>query len=245
MKHLESLDTIPCKIDVPKEIAKGKYGGHITFFAADALKYLKRYFETRKGLSPESFVFSTDKYGRNPINSKDVSRVFNRAARKLRESGAIDYEVREGKPSELRLYNLRKFFRKYANQMGFEHVEYLMGHTIKGSSMNYKPEDPEFYRQLYSEKAMPFLRLETLNPLETEKAIVELKQESEKQIRELKQQLMQKDKEIAELTTKVEEMSPEKVQEIATQIFRSSFQKLAIETLGTSPEEFKKRIKKE
>jgi len=30
---------------------------------------------------------------------------------------ALAYEIREGKFSELRLYNLRKF-RKYANQMG-------------------------------------------------------------------------------------------------------------------------------
>jgi integrase len=245
IKNLESLDTIPCKIEVPRAIAKGKYGGHITFIAADAAKYLKQYFETKKELSPESLVFSIGDYGKKPVNSKDVSRIFNKAARKLRKSGAIDFEVREGKPSEIRLYNLRKFFRKFANQMGFEHVEYMMGHTIKGSSMNYKPEDPEFYRQLYLEKAMPFLRLETLDPLETEKAILELKQKSERQIRELKQQLAKKDLEIEELNAKIAEVSPEKVQDIASKIFQKSFQSLVTKTLEISAEEFKKHIKKE
>jgi predicted oxidoreductase len=110
--------------------------------------------------------------------------------------------------------------------MGFEHVEYMMGHTIKGSSMNYKPEDPEFYRQIYIEKGMPFLRLETLNPLEAEKAIAELKQESEKQIRELKKQLAAKDMEIAELNAKVAEVTPKKVEEIAATIFQKSWQDL-------------------
>lgn len=108
------------------------------------------------------------------------------AARKLEKSGALHYEIREGKPSELRFYTLRKFFRKYANQMGFEHVNYVMGHTTKGSDSNYTPKDPEFYRELYKEKAMPFLRLETATPTETEKTLEDLrarlaKSEAEKQ----------------------------------------------------------------
>jgi hypothetical protein len=117
---------------------------------------------------------------------KDVSRAFRMAARKLEKSGALHYEIREGKPSELRFYTLRKFFRKYANQMGFEHVNYVMGHTTKGSDSNYTPKDPEFYRELYKEKAMPFLRLETATPTETEKTLEDLrarlaKSEAEKQ----------------------------------------------------------------
>ena len=111
--------------------------------------------------------------------------------------------------------------------------------------MNYKPEDPEFYRQLYLEKAMPVLRLETLNPLETEKAIEELKQESEKQIRELKQQLAEKEVEIRELKAKVAEVSPEKVQDIATQIFQKSFQDLLVKTVATIAEKSKKQIEEE
>lgn len=64
--------------------------------------------------------------------------------------------------------------------------------SVRGSAANYKPKDPEFYRKLYKEKAMPFLRLETATPTETEKTIAELKK-----------QLNERDKEIEELKTSV------------------------------------------
>lgn len=174
LKHLESLDNVPCKIEVPKEIAKGKYGAYVAFIASDAIKYLKQYLATRINLTPESLLFCSHDDPEKPVNVKDMSRAFRLAARKLEESGAIDFEVRQGKPSELRFYSLRKWFSKQANQMGYENRNYLMGHMVKGSDANYKPQDPEFYRQLYAEKAMPFLRLESGSPLETEKTIADL-----------------------------------------------------------------------
>jgi site-specific recombinase XerC len=188
MKNLESLEKIPCKIDIPDKIAKGKYGCHITFIGEDATKYLKQYLATRTDLTPESLVFCSHSDLKNPVNVKDVSRAFRLAARKLQESGAISYEVREGKPSELRLYNLRKFFRKYAIQMGFEVVEYMMGHIIKGVDGSYRPQDPEYYRELYAEKAMPFLRLEAPTPTETTEIIEMLKQQHKKEIEAIKAQ---------------------------------------------------------
>jgi len=180
LKHLEEIDIIPCKIEVPKEIAKGKYGNYVTFIGSDTIKYIKQYLATRKDLTAESLLFCSHFDSNQPINTKDVSRVFKESAQKLEKSGALEYEIRKGKPSELRLYNLRKFFRKYATPMGFENVNYLMGHTVRGSDANYKPQDPEFYRELYKEKAMPFLRLETSDPLETENAITTMKQENKK-----------------------------------------------------------------
>jgi len=193
MKNLGSLDEAPCMIQVPKEIAKGKYGSYVTFVGPDALKYLKQYFATRTDLTPESLVFCAHDNPNKPINAKDMSRAFRLAARKLEQSGAIEFEVRPGKPSELRLYNLRKFFRKQAHQMGFENVNYLMGHTVRGSDANYKPQDPDFYRKLYDEKAMPFLRLESATPTETEKTIVKLKKqlgERDKELEEMKRMMV-------------------------------------------------------
>lgn len=69
--------------------------------------------------------------------------------------------------------------------MGFEDVNYLMGHTVRGSDANCKPGDPEFYRKLHEEKAMPFLRLETATPTETEKTTSELKKLLEKSDKEI------------------------------------------------------------
>ena len=199
LKNLENLDKIPCKIEVPREIAKGKYGSYVTFIGPEALKYLKQYFAIRKNLDANSLLFCAHDDPNKPVNVKDMSRAFRLAARKLEKSGAIEFEVRKGKPSELRLYNLRKFFRKHASQMGFENVNYLMGHTVRGSDANYRPQDPEFYRELYAEKAMPLLRLETSSPLETEKAITSLEQEN----RELKGQIEKLEKIMERMYQKV------------------------------------------
>ena len=181
---------MPCKIEVPREITKGKYGSYMTFIGPDAIKYMKQYFSTRTDLAPNSLLFCSHSDPSRPANVKDLSRAFKLAARKLEKTGAINFEIRQGKPSELRFYTLRKFFRKQAYQMGFENVNYLMGHTVRGSDANYKPQDPEFYRKLYEEKAMPFLRLETATPTETEKTIVELKkllEERDKEIQSMKE----------------------------------------------------------
>jgi site-specific recombinase XerD len=187
LKNLESFDSLPCKIEVPQEITKGKFGSHVTFIGSDAIKYLKQYLATRTNLTPNSLLFCSHTDSTKMVNVKDVSRAFRMAARKLEESGAMNFEIRKGKPSELRLYILRKFFRKYANQMGFEHVNYMMGHTTRGSDSSYTPKDSEWYRDLYKEKAMPFLRLETATPTETEKTIAELKKQLEGRDKELEE----------------------------------------------------------
>jgi len=113
--------------------------------------------------------------------------------------GEIDYEIpQKGKPATLRLYNLRKWFRKMAHQAGTEIVQHWMGHVVKtGADESYRPRDVEFHRQLYKEKAMPFLRLETATPTETEKTITELKR-----------QLTERDKEINAMKKTMTKIQP-------------------------------------
>jgi hypothetical protein len=158
--------------------------------------------------SSESLLFCAHDDPNKEVGVKDMSRAFRFAARKLEKSGALTFEIREGKPSELRLYNLRKFFRKYANQMGFEHVNYLMGHTVRGSDANYKPQDPEFYRDLYAEKAMPFLRLEEPTPTETGALIKTLKKQHETEMETLKKQLQKRDEQIQALNERFNKYEP-------------------------------------
>ena len=68
----------------------------------------------------------------------------------------------------------------------FEFVQFWMGHTVNaGQDDHYRPRDVEFHRELYAEKAMPHLRLETATPTETDKAITTLEEEN----RELKNQI--------------------------------------------------------
>jgi hypothetical protein len=60
-----------------------------------------------------------------------------------------------------------------------------MGHVVAGVDANYRPQDPEFYRGIYAEKAFPHLRFETPTPSETEKTILT----QQKLIEELRLQL--------------------------------------------------------
>ena len=200
LKHVKEdliADRVPCKIDVPQEIAKGKYGRYFTFISYEAVEYLKAYLHTRRRITDDDFLFA--KQGtKQQANPKSFSGLFSRTLQKLQEKGLIEVEQKEiDKPRDVRLYSLRKFFRKHANQAGFEFVQFWMGHVVKtGQEEHYRPTDVEFHRKLYAEKAMPFLRLETATPAETEKAI-----------EELKKQLAERDKEIVamkETMTKIE-----------------------------------------
>lgn len=203
LKHVEpdfSSGKVPCLVNVPEEITKGQYHGYITFIGEDALKYLKAYLNTRRNLTKDSYLFVN--YGsEDPMIFNTVSSLFRKAVRILREKGEMNYEQKKAdRPAEIRLYNLRKFFRKMANQAGFENVEFWMGHTGPGVDASYRPKDPEFYRAIYAEKAAPFLRLEELTPTATEKRI----QEQTRQIEEMRKELDHYKQREAELAGKTQ-----------------------------------------
>lgn len=214
LKQLEpdfSQDKNPVMIKVPEELAKGGYHEYFTFIGEDAIRLLKDYLNTRRNLTMESFVF-VNQGSVEPMIYNTASSMFRKAVRLLRDKGIMNYEQKKkDRPAEIRLYSLRKYFRKMAIQAGFENVEFWMGHTGPGVDSAYRPTDPEFYRKIYIEKAAPFLRLETSTPSETEKAI----EAQAAQITELKAQLEhtreQKDNESARtletLNAKLEEMN--------------------------------------
>ena len=183
LKHLEpdlSNGVIPCKINVPQDLAKGKYHSYFTFIGEESTRHLKNYFKTRSQLSRASLVFT--KIGtEDPLNPKVLSVQFHDYAEKLRQKGILEFErKKKGKPATIRLYNLRKYFRKYANQAGFEYVEFWMGHKGPGVDNHYRPTDSEFHRALFKEKAMPFLRIEQPSPSDTEKIIEKQAEEIER-----------------------------------------------------------------
>ena len=206
LKHLHPdlyHGTIPCKLEIPKEIAKGKYHGYFTFIGQEAVKYLKGYLKSRANLTPESFLFT--KHGsEEPATPKSFGHKFERNIRKLKAKGLLDFNQKQkGKPSELRLYGLRKFFRKFASQAGTDFVNFWMGHTL-GVDAHYLSHDPEFHRQQYKEKALPFLRIEKETPTETEQTINELRRELEQE----RSQREIKDKEIAQLRDSLAVLTP-------------------------------------
>jgi len=190
VKHVEptfSKGIVPCKIEIPEEIAKGEFGAYFSFVGEESVKYLNAYLATRPGLGPEDYLF-TNHGSDKPLNKKSIAQIFSRAIEKLKESGKMDFEQKaKGKPRSVRLYNLRKFFRKYAGQAGVEYVNFWMGHKtnykaphIPASDTHYfSRQDVEFQRQLYKERAMPFVRLETATPSETDKIISKQAEEIE------------------------------------------------------------------
>ena len=131
--------------------------------------------------------------------------------------------------------NLRKFFRKYANQAGFEFVQFWMGHIVKeGQDEHYRPKDVEFHRQLYAEKAMPYLRLETSTPSETDQTIMELKGELAKRDKEI-QELKTKVGDLEFLKKEVERISKEQRKLNFETQFRKEYGETLLETYGGKP----------
>ena len=203
LKHIDpdfSNEVIPCKIEVPEELSKGKYGAYFSFMAQESVKYLQAYLDTRRRLGPDDYLFAAHGSGKQ-LNTKSITSIFRRTIEKLKEKGIIDFEQEEeGKPRSVRLYNLRKYFRREAGKAGIEYVNFWMGHKtdykakhIPSSDVHYfSREDVDFQRQLYQEKAMPFLRLESATPTETEQTIMELRKRIE-----------DKDKELAEFRKKL------------------------------------------
>lgn len=131
--------------------------------------------------------------------------MFSKHLDKLKETGIISFEQKiAGKPRELRLYSLRKWFRKQAAKAGIEYVNFWMGHKgnyqaphIPDSDAHYfSREDVEFHRRLYAEKAMPFLRLEARTPTETEETI-----------KELQTKLADRDKKISDMRWRMRELT--------------------------------------
>jgi integrase len=173
---------IPCKIEVPQEIAKGQYRSYFTFVGEETIKHLKDYLKTRPQIGLDDYLFTKHGDKNEKLNRASMSHIFRRAANQLKQKGIMDFERKQaGKPAEVRLYNLRKFFRKYAGQAGFENVQFWMGHIVKeGDEEHYRPQDPEFYRQSYKERAMPFLRLDTETPTETDLRLTRANEEIER-----------------------------------------------------------------
>ena len=200
IKHIEYDRLLrgecPVKIDVPCKIAKGKYHSYFTFISEEAIHNLKSYLKTRN-VTKDSYLFIKTGSQNTPMKPSAFSAQFNKTIRKLREKNVLDFELRDNKPSELRLYNLRKFFEKFAHKAGEEFSEFWMGHKI-GVQDHYRSTDPEHHRRQYAEKAAPDLRIQTTTPGATEKLLNDMN--------ELKNVLEKKDQEIQQLRKEMGEL---------------------------------------
>jgi len=168
-----------CPIIVPQEIAKGLYRGHFTFIGSAAIKYLKDYLHGhRPDATPDSFLF-TQHDTEKKLDRRTMSARFRNSILRLKKTGIIEYSQKQKtKPGSIRLYSLRKFFRKN-NHAPDSYIQYWMGHVLKNQDEHYFPSDVrnlseevlERHRTFYMEDAMPYLVIETGTPRELEKTI--------------------------------------------------------------------------
>lgn len=182
------VNKIPMCIQTPAYLLKKIKEDRFSFIGEDAFKLLQEYLKTRGKLSNNDLIFGADI--KNPrikghLTTSTFSTCFARIVQKLK----LVEKREDGKPSKLRLYCLRKYFRNNM-LMPQNEREYLMGHSI-GVDSHYISNDPEYYRVLY-EKGYPNLRI-------FEEGIGE----TSLKVKQLENKMSSKDKQIEELNKKV------------------------------------------
>ena len=195
---LDENTPIPCLITIRQEITKGKYSEYFTFTAEESIKYIKDYLkrQRKQPLTPEEYLF-TMQNGKTLVNPDVINHTFTRTIKNLRKENIIDFKTDEETVNnkartnnKIKLYNLRKYFRNN-NHADWDYKNFWMGHISKlGVDKHYidtsaTPENIEKHRQIYKEKAMPHLKIETATPDETIQTITKLETENQ----ELKTQI--------------------------------------------------------
>ena len=152
IKHEFLAHRIPMMVKLTSEIMKCRVTERWTFIGQEGVEALKRYLVTRLPLRDDEYVFVGENPKGRKLRSGALSQAFNRTVQSLKMA-----PNRDGKPKELRLYCLRKAFRKsMAAAIDSRYVEFWMGHT--NTETHYLSRDIEHHRKLYA-KGYENLRL--------------------------------------------------------------------------------------
>jgi site-specific recombinase XerD len=197
-----SKGVVPCQVRVKETQTKGAYSEYYSFMGEDSINALKAYFSTLRGMnnlnikkdkrsnmSAESLLFTYQGSEIKAANPKSFSAMFSKTLRQLMASNTITYKQGAyNKPSDLRLYTLRKYFRNNGSKAGPAHINYWMGHlSALGVDIHYFGQDVEKHREQYRKFAMPDLRLQSSTPNENEKLMIE----KSKEVDELKNKVVE------------------------------------------------------
>jgi len=154
-KHIKGeflANRIPMKIDLTEDILKCRVSERWTFIGEEGFEALKKYLVTRLPLKDEDYVFVSEKPPGRKLKSNALSQAFNKMVQKLR----LAISQGKGKPKPLRLYCLKKAFRKFM-LVEEAYKEFWMGRSgneapaITGASIHYISRDVEYHRQLYAQ----------------------------------------------------------------------------------------------
>lgn len=186
---------IPCLIKISQEQTKGQYSEYFTFTGKESLYYIKDYLKRRvHPLRPEDHLF-TKEDSITPVDTDLLSHMFRRTVTRLKNQNVLDFKNKKGQKTnrnELRLYNLRKYFRNHAGNAGQEFVNFWMGHSLGVDDHYFSKTNIPKHRQQYQDFAMPNLRIGSKTPNQTEQAITELQSKlinRDKELENLKAEL--------------------------------------------------------
>jgi len=178
-RDFESRNHNSCLINVPSSMTKGEFSDYFSFIGPNAVHALEGYFADKGKPKDNERVF-------RDVKNMEVFSV--RFAYHVRSLGLIPKEnLKPGAKQPLRLYCLRKYFKKMAYGAGEQFVEFWMGHKGKGVTDHYISRDPEFHRKIYEDKAMPNLQVYEPSPID----LTLLLRKQAKQISDLEEQLEQ------------------------------------------------------
>jgi len=199
---LEENTPIPCMVTIRQEATKGKYKPYFTFAGQETIVSIKEYFqrEKRTDLTTEDYLFTkvtkdkeTKKTKITKTDSDLISHIFRRTVTKLNNEKVLNFNNKKSEKAnrnELRLYNLRKYFRNHAGQAGTDYVNFWMGHSLGIDEHYFSQTAVADHRKQYQEKAMPNLRIDTKTPDQNEQTITDLEKkiaERDNQINEINQ----------------------------------------------------------
>lgn len=141
-------DRTPMMIELPSELLKDRVEARWTFIGEDAYNTLKEYLKPKLPLKNEDLIFTPER--RDMKHSYLVPSTFTNKFRKISSKLGISETEEKGKPRQIRLYGLRKFFMNNATYIGFDHTfkEFWMGHQT--TQTHYVSRDPERHREEYS-----------------------------------------------------------------------------------------------
>jgi len=149
---------VPMKIELTQDILKCRVSERWAFIGEEGVTALKTYLTTRLPLEGDDYLFEKEKTQGRQLGRAALSQAFNKIVKKLGLAEPVGPEGK--KPKEIRLYCLRKAFRKFMlTEEAYK--EYWMGHT--NTETHYLSRDPEYHRKLYAE-GYENLRLEKPGP---------------------------------------------------------------------------------
>jgi len=101
-------DRTPMMIELPSELLKDRVEARWTFIGEDAYNTLKEYLKPKLPLKNEDLIFTPER--RDMKHSYLVPSTFTNKFRKIALKLGISETEEKGKPRQIRLYGLRKYF---------------------------------------------------------------------------------------------------------------------------------------